>query len=709
MSVPGLVTTGPAVGGPTRRSLRADAAASGTRWDIQGLRAFAVLAVVLYHLWPNHLPGGFVGVDVFFVVSGYLITGHLLRELAAAGRIRLAAFWARRAKRLLPGAFLAIVATGVAVLVWVPWSLWGQYGRELIAATVYVQNWQLAADAVDYLAQGNQPSPFQHFWSLSVEEQFYIALPVLLVASVYGVRRFRRRWSAVTVTRVLLGLVVVASLVWCVVETRTSPGVAYFSTATRAWEFALGGLASTIALPVPRTTVARLVRVVGAWAGALGLVVALFVITPAVPFPGTAATLPVVSAALVVLFGAHSGMQSIGRFRPVAFTGRISYAVYLWHWPAIVILPIALHHALTTKDKLAIVVAAFVVASASTLLVEEPLRFARWARRIRPRRVAVLGVLASVVVVALGAGTLTGAQVQQAAATDFAKRLAAADVPCYGAAALIGTDTPCTNPRLADVRVPYGRNTNRDECWSSGEDSALHVCTIGPRTGATKHLLAIGDSHSNALIPAYERIARERNWRIDLAGHSGCYLTTAPQTNVSAAVIAACEQWKKEAFAYVRSHADVDALVVTHSTGNTPVVPPPGESLEDATVRGMAEAWRQVTGLGLPVIAIRDNPIAVDPDVASCIAAMQGPTTGACDTPRDQGLRFDGSEQAMAGIPDTRYVDLTDLYCTATTCPEVVGGVVVHRDQTHLTDHFAATLAPYLGRDLASALRSLGR
>ena len=169
---------------PTRGSLRTSSPRSTdpTRWDIQGLRAFAVLAVVLYHLWPARLPGGFVGVDVFFVISGFLITGHLLRELTATGRIGLAGFWARRAKRLLPGAFITIVATGSAVLLWVPSALWGQYGRELIASTVYVQNWQLAADSVDYLAQGNRPSPFQHFWSLSVEEQFYIALPLLPVS-----------------------------------------------------------------------------------------------------------------------------------------------------------------------------------------------------------------------------------------------------------------------------------------------------------------------------------------------------------------------------------------------------------------------------------------------------------------------------------------------------------------------------------------------
>ena len=279
-----------------------------TRWDVQGLRAFAVLAVVLYHLWPQRLPGGFVGVDVFFVISGYLITGHLLREQARSGRIALGAFWARRAKRLLPGAFLTIAATGAAVLALVPSTLWGQYGRELIASTVYVQNWQLASDSVDYLASDNQPSPFQHFWSLSVEEQFYIALPLLLVLLAALLRRTGRH-APVTTARVLLGAVVVLSFAWCVVETRTAPGIAYFSTATRAWEFALGGLASTLTLSRPVTARASAIRTLGAWLGVAGLVGSLWVITPSTPFPGAAALLPVVSAALVVSFGAHSGLQ----------------------------------------------------------------------------------------------------------------------------------------------------------------------------------------------------------------------------------------------------------------------------------------------------------------------------------------------------------------------------------------------------------------
>ncbi|PYY32078.1 hypothetical protein DEI89_14295 [Curtobacterium sp. MCBD17_030] len=695
--------------------------ADRTRWDIQGLRAFAVLAVVVYHLWPNRVPGGFVGVDVFFVVSGYLITGHLLREQVRSGRIALAAFWARRAKRLLPGAALTLIATGTAVLVLVPSTLWGQYGRELIASTVYLQNWQLASDAVDYLASDNDPSPFQHFWSLSVEEQFYIALPVLLVV-LAAVRRHARSGtrsaSPVHTARLLLGTVVVLSLVWCVVETRTAPGIAYFSTATRAWEFALGGLAATLRT-IPREATRRgdgadRLRSGGAWLGVVMLVTALWMISPTTPYPGTAALLPVVGAGLVVLLGGSSGLTVLGRWAPVAALGRISYAVYLWHWPAVVLLPIVTGHPLGTRSKVAILVGSIALAALTTRFVEEPLRFSARVTALRPRRVALWGIASTLLVVALGASTLGALEVQQTQAAAYQRSLETGDVPCFGAAAGVGTADPCTDPRLSDVRVPAPAaagtdDANRPACWSNTTPD-LAVCRLGPATGYTKHIAAIGDSHNNALISAYAAIARERNWRIDVAGHIGCYLTTAEQQAPSDAYTASCNGWKQAALAWVRDHPDLDALVVTHAATKSPVIVPAGSTNDATVVDGLVGAWRNATDAGVPVIAIRDNPVAGN-DTLDCLGRMTGPTTDVCDSPRAAALAaFDGSAEAVARLGHrAALVDLTDRYCTATTCPAVVGGVVVHRDPTHLTATFARTLAPSLGSALADALRTLGQ
>ena len=217
----------------TRARHAAAPATKGLRHDIQGLRAFAVLAVVLYHLWPGRLPGGFIGVDVFFVISGYLITSHLVRELSGTGSIRLGRFWARRALRLLPAAFLVLLVSVAAVVALLPRTVWTQYLRDVVASALYVQNWHLASSSVDYLAAFEPPSPFQHFWSLSVEEQFYVALPLVFLLSAVAARRLGI--GVRTVVPAALGSIVVLSFAWSLVQTTTAPDVAYFSTATRAW------------------------------------------------------------------------------------------------------------------------------------------------------------------------------------------------------------------------------------------------------------------------------------------------------------------------------------------------------------------------------------------------------------------------------------------------------------------------------------------
>ena len=174
--------------------IRPAVAPSAVRPEIQGLRAAAVMLVVIFHLWPSRLPGGYAGVDVFFAISGFLITAHLVREVERTGTVALPAFWARRARRLLPASMLVLLVSAVGVLVWVPVTYWQQFLREAAAATTYVLNWLLTRDAVDYLAAENAASPVQHYWSLSVEEQFYLVWPLLIILAV-SLARTRRQTS----------------------------------------------------------------------------------------------------------------------------------------------------------------------------------------------------------------------------------------------------------------------------------------------------------------------------------------------------------------------------------------------------------------------------------------------------------------------------------------------------------------------------------
>lgn len=700
----------------TRRSLRAKV--SSVRYDIQGLRAFAVLSVIVFHLWPLRLSGGFVGVDVFFVISGYLIIGHILREVTKTGTVRLGAFWSRRAKRLLPSSLLVLLSVSVATLLIVPSSFWKQYFGDVIASALYSQNWKLAADSVNYLSATDAASPMQHFWSLSVEEQFYIGIPLLIVALIAIRRRFARAGSdPTTAIRVLLVVVIVASFLWCLVQTSSAESIAYFSTATRAWEFALGGLASTFAVVRASADGARvrhLLATILAWVGAGLLVLSLFVITRSTPFPGSAAALPVVGALLVVAFGARSGLQRLGAVRPIAFIGRISYSLYLWHWPLIVLVPFVTGHDLGTRAKLAILVVSFVLASVTTVVLEEPLRFSRLMKTMRPRRVAVVGLVATVVVVSVSAGGLVDLDRQTRDAKAFAASLATGDVDCFGAAALISSPKPCVNPKLREVMTPTLANAssdddNRRECWGMPHPPSPGLCTFGPKTGYKKHLLAIGDSHNNALMGTYKRIAEKYDWRIDVSGVGGCYWTTATQPAPFYAAAVNCKNWKAAITSLVATEQGLSAIVVTHSTTDLPVNPRPGETRDETTVNGLAEAWSTATNRGIPILAIRDNPRPI-PSTVTCVAQTPIAQINKCDVPISQAFAtYDGQQDAIARVGLGKFIDLSRYECTPTVCPPVIGGVLVMRDPSHLTATFANSLAPYLGQEMAAALAQLKR
>lgn len=676
------------------------------RFDIQALRALAVASVVLYHLWPNRLPSGFIGVDIFFVISGYLITGHLFRSLEE-GRVRLGTFWSRRAVRLLPSSCLVLVLTALAIIAWAPRNLWKQFLGEVITSTLYVQNWNLAHSSIQYLTQDNGASPVQHFWSLSVEEQFYVVLPLLLVVILALSKRFG--FSAVTAGKVLLLAVVIVSLVYSIIETATAPGPAYFSTATRAWEFAAGGVAATFLGRGSRAARSTNWRTGGAVLGLILLALSLVLITPALPFPSYVAALPVAGTFLVVAFGGGTFLERIGGFAPIALLGRISYALYLWHWPAIVILPFVTHHALSTKDKVAIGVAAIVLAWLTTRFLEEPLRFAPRTKSWRPRRVLVLGAAAMFVSVAVASTSVGVLNVQTAQAAAYAQKIETGDVACFGAASLISSKTPCVNPKLSNVFLPdistvATDDANRPACWSSGDTDSLNVCTLGRKTGYKKHLLAIGDSHNNALIDAYETIATDNDWRIDVAGRGSCYWTTAVQKQLTSTLAASCATWKTKITAYVSAQPSLDAILVTHSDGSARVLPKAGETVDQATTDGLASAWAVATRKGVPIIAIHDNPIPLS-STATCVAEDLKTANARCSFSTATGNRFfDGQTEAAAKTPHAQVIDLRHYMCTATTCPVVMGGVIVYRDGTHLTKTFIRSLTPYLEKELDSAL-----
>ncbi|HEY1485665.1 MAG TPA: acyltransferase, partial [Micromonosporaceae bacterium] len=484
--------------------IAADASAPGTtkfRPDIEGLRAVSVVLVVLYHAGIAPFTGGYIGVDVFFVISGFLITRMLFGELETTRRINVARFYARRATRLLPASTLVVAATVLASRIWLPPTRLPSIDFDALSSLGYVVNFRMAAQGINYLSATAAPSPLQHLWSLSVEEQFYLVWPTLLVVCSLAWRWRQNtfnRWTVVTaVVAIALGSFTLG--VW---QTAQAAPWAYFGSQTRAWELAVGALVALLAeqLSAMRRSVAAILT----WLGLAGVVASAVIFTAATPFPGVAAALPVLSAAALIAGGCAApagGAVIVLGVRPFQWIGKLSYGWYLWHWPALMIVPIALGINASPAVNLAIAVAALGPAVVSYYLVENPIRHSR-PLTVKAWKGIGLGVAASSLVagvtVTLLALSPSLAGIGQA--TDTRAALDASANPSVSLQALLtaaATDqevprnlTPKLTAAAADSPILYadGCHLGFTATWPTGP------CTFGDVT-ATKTVVLFGDSH----------------------------------------------------------------------------------------------------------------------------------------------------------------------------------------------------------------------
>lgn len=669
------------------------------RPEIQALRAGAALLVVLYHLWPGQLPGGFMGVDVFFVISGFLITAHLAREADSTGRIRLGRFWARRARRLLPAAYLVLATSAFAVFVWMPQLSWVQNFREIMASALYFQNWRLAADAVDYLGADNAPSVAQHYWTLSVEEQFYVAWPLLVLAAILLAARLRL--PRLTTVTVVVALATAASFAYSLWLTYANGSVAYFSTFTRAWEFGAGALLALLTLsasegrrrsPVLPPTIGALIS----WAGLGVLVYCGIFLTGSTPFPGYAALLPVLATVAVIAVGMPASPWSPRRLielRIVQWTGDISYPLYLWHWPPVVLVPVILGHSMGFWPRVAILVATFAAAAATKRFVEDPVRT---GRRLGIQRSTVTFAFTAVAATVLAAACLGGIRTADASA-DRAEKLTAqvtSDAPrCFGAASM-APGPACDNPELAGLLVPDTTAIKRDNANYPGcrsTNRANDTCTFGDASDASlPHVLVIGDSHARAVLPPFVEMAEQGKIFLTAQVKGGCTWSTNPHPNDNRAISQDCYQWRDSIASWLDTNADDLDLIVTGALAH----PNPATGPSDQ-VAGFAETWRTMTERGIPVVAIRDNPYQPS-DTNDCLARQGEITRDSCALPLDDAFpNYDPLIEATKEVPGSRLYDFTSFYCDDTECPAVIGGVNVYRDRSHISKTYMTTLTPY--------------
>lgn len=689
------------------------ATGSGIRPEIQGLRAVAVLLVVAFHLYPNRVPGGYVGVDVFFVISGFLITSHINRELVSTGTVRLRRFWARRIRRLLPASLLVLAVSGVAVVAFLPATLWAQSARQIGASALYVQNWALASDAVDYMAADNVPTVAQHYWSLSVEEQFYLVWPVLIL----GLALVHRRTGAAVRHRrtyVVGGLAVLAgaSLAYSVVATYRDQSQAYFVTPTRVWEFAAGAMLALLAATSWRPAWWRGPL---AWAGVLAIVAAGLLFDGATLFPGWVALLPVLGTVAVILAGGTPGWATPAPWlslRPMTFIGDVSYSVYLWHWPLIIVLPYITGVDLRTVDKVAIAVATVVLAWLSKTLVEDPGRTRPLLAAAPWRSFAFAGAGMAVVV-----GGMVALQVEvDRRAEESVARLAALEASgCVGPGAL-DPAADCGEPQGSADLIPAPEVVAQQNvdvaypgCQAGIEGSGITECSLGtPPEVAERTVAVVGDSHVTHWFPAFDELGQELDWNVLTFTKSSCPFTVAERTlenEQTDEAVLGCRAWGDAVRDRILG-SDVSYVFTASYSTAYEWRAPDGVALADPGPDGFAGMWSQLTAEGLEVFPIADVPRTQGDNVPNCLAANLDDRM-ACSVPRAEALPGSVLVEAADRIDDDRVhlIDLTDQFCDAEMCYPVVGDMIVYRDYSHISVDYARALVPYLAAQLGEFVR----
>ncbi len=692
------------------------------RPDIEGLRAVAVVAVVLFHADVPGVGGGFVGVDVFFVISGFLITGLLWREANTTGTVGLRRFYGARARRLLPASATVGVVTAIASAALLPPLQARTVMGDGIASALYVSNYRFILQGVDYFAS-HTASPFQHYWSLGVEEQFYLVWPALILGTAWLIRRARRRNRAQATSSqrpylVVLALVAAVSFALSLVVTYWAPFVAFFSLPTRAWQLAAGGLVALTAGQWRRLP--ALPAAFTGWAGLALILLACTQFSTDTRYPGIAALLPVLGAVLVIGAGCAAPSQGCGRvlgMSPMRAIGRVSYSWYLWHWPVLVLAPALLGHPLGLAGRLVAALISGGLAVLTLRVIENPLRFAPRVRRSALASLALGGVatavavcvgLALLVVVPTPVGhgapatplTVTAAPVpvgSDMATYDAAVRQAFAQVQAAVAASADLKAVPSNlEPPLADAADEL-KALYLNGCLLTAWQVKQPECATGD-TASTTTVAVVGDSYAAMWNPAFREVAEQRHWRLEMLSKVSCPVMNLPVTNTQLhREYTECEQWRDQTIARLRAeHPRLVVVSVLRAYGadksRTGFI-----SYDPAWIDSLTRLVQQLRGTGATVLVLGPVP---DPQsvVPICLSAHLDNAT-ACSPQRSTAVNESGiaAESAATNAGGGHYADLTDLFCTTNRCPVIVGNTLVYLDEFHLTVEYSRLLAPVIG------------
>ena len=652
------------------------------RPEIEGVRTVATLLVAIYHIWLGRVSGG---IDVFFVLSGFLITTSLLSRVERTGSVGFSNFIIGLAKRLFPQALFVSLVTGIAAIFIIPKVQWESLVSHMLASTFYFENWRLAFDSVDYLARDNATSPLQHFWSLSVQGQFYIVWPLVIILA-FTLARFIFKTPIRKTLLTVLIILFTASLSYSIYKTNTNQPWAYFDTFARVWEFSIGGM---FALLLPYLRMNKYISTVTGWLGILVICLTGIVLPVSTVFPGYLAIVPIAGALLVLVSSENSTAIGIDKFlswKPFVFLGGLTYGFYLWHWPLLIFYQTAFE---TTKVSILhgalILLVSLVLSYISTHLIEKPIR----TLDIKKNRVKLIGSLSTLLVLML-AMTVGYAQYVNAEKERAVMPVSAEEYP--GARLFYENVKPKEGveliPSLLVLKEDIPTFYSMPECLAK-DLVEVRVCHFGATENPDYTVAVVGGSHSGHWMPALEILAEEMNFQIDLYSHDGCRFTDEdPEGHLTAN----CVEWNANLIEVLKENPP--DLVFAPSTLNK----------RDYVPQGFVNQWKALDGYTY-IFGIRDNP-RMNEKTPECLERVDD--ISECSVPRDEALSEVLPWENTPDIPDNVYfADLSDYFCTEDTCSAVIGNIIVYRDDNHISTEYMKTLAPVLKIPLQEAFNKI--
>lgn len=653
------------------------------RPEVQGLRALAVLMVASYHIWFGKVSGG---VDIFLLISAFLLTLSFLRKADNGKPLGLRHYWTHMFKRLLPAVVVVILGILLATRLFVPENRWSEVLSQSWASILYYQNWLLAFQSVDYYAKDHSlASPLQHFWSLSIQGQVFILWPILFALSALIAKLCKVNFRSVAWK--VFAVVFVASLSFSIYETYTNQSFAYFDTRARLWEFALGTL---LAFVVPYISMPKVLKVILGWVGLIAMLSGGFILDVQGQFPGFVALWPLLAAAFIIMAGETGSKFGVDRLlssKPLTSMGDLSYALYLWHWPVLVIYLIWRgRDAVGIVGGTGVLVLSLILAYLTMKFIERPMRSMKWGDKSRSRSLIIIATSMALV----AAPVITWQSAIKKELKAFEAQLEAIGSPDNPGAISLYPGFVSTAKADAPV-IPANAVVTED--WFNSDGSCVGedipksellktACGYsGKLENPEKTIVAVGNSHAQQWTTPLAKIAKDNNWKIITLYKGGCRFGDPALAGQGVD----CNKWNEETLKHILEIKP--DFVYTTATASVP------SEGQDIIPPGFASYANQITAVGTEIVGIRDNP-RFNFNMIKCVDE-KGAKDPSCAPPRDKSMNTTPpAEELKKSVPGIHFLDLTDQICTAMACPPVIGNVNVYMDDNHITESYMKTLTP---------------